>query len=143
MRRVWVVSPSRAFANVVVNGSATPGAGLLSVTTGLQYISQPFAIQIQPAGVRASLSASVQGQPNLFPGATAVATVLAPSGPLSSSSLTLNLNDKTVPIVSTSGNQITFQIPAGTTTGLATLRLDVNGDRGFPIGIQIDNPPAQ
>jgi len=142
VKRMWVVSPTRLFANVAVSPNATPGVGLLSVTTGEQLISQPFAVQIQGSTRTASLSSSISGQPNLSAGATATATALTPSS-LPSSGLTLYINDKQIPFGTVNGNVLTFQIPPGTAPGFATLRLDVNGDRGLPIGIQIDNPPGQ
>ncbi len=143
VKRVWVASPTRLYVNIAVSASATPGVGLLSITTGAQLISQPFAVQILGSTRLASISANMTAQPNLSAGATVTATLLSNPAALSSSGATLNLNDQPIPVIAVNGNQITFQIPAGTPLGLATLRLDINGERGLPIGLQIDNPSAQ
>src|SRR5262249_30027371 len=55
VRRAWVVSPNRIWANVAVAPNAAVGPILSSVASGFQVISQPFGFQIQGANPRAPL----------------------------------------------------------------------------------------
>ena len=49
IRRMWVLSPNKIWANVWVAPNAATTSTLSSVITGFQVISQPFAFQLQPA----------------------------------------------------------------------------------------------
>jgi hypothetical protein len=148
VRRVWVISPTKVLANVAVNSNAAATSTVLSVTSGLQVISQPSAFQAQPASSSVlSISSQVlnasTGLAALNAGSSAVATVLSSPSPISGSSLVLSLNDRQLQIGAVNGNQFSFLIPADVTPGQYALRLDANGQRGLPIGIVIDPPPPQ
>lgn len=148
VRRLWWISSTRVLVNVSVSPGASPGPGLLSVTSGLQLISQPFGFQVLPPNQRL-LSVSSQvlnaatGQPGVQAGSLALLNVLSSPVPVSSSTLSLTLNDKPLSILSTNGNQITFQIPSNLPPGFVSLRLDGPVDRGIPVGLNIDAAPAQ
>jgi uncharacterized protein (TIGR03437 family) len=148
VRRVWVTSPTQLLANVAVNSNAAAASTVLSVTSGLQVISQLSAFQTQPAGSRVlSMSSQVlnasTGLAALNAGSSAVATVLSSPSPITGSSLVLSLNDRQLQIAAVNGNQFSFLIPADVSPGQYALRLDANGQRGLPIGIVIDPPPPQ
>ena len=148
VRRAWVTGPNRILVNVSVNPNAGPITTVLSVTSGLQVVSQPFGFQAQAASNRIiSLSSQVinaaTGLPVVNAGNTAIVTVLATPSPLSSSALVLFWNDRQLPIASVSGNQLTFQIPADAISGQNALRVDTNGQRGLAIGVSVDPAPPQ
>lgn len=146
VRRVWVTSPNRILVNVSVSPNAGSITTVLSVTSGLQVVSQPFGFQAQTASNGAiSLSSQVinaaTGLPIVNAGNTAIVTVLTTPSPLSSSALVLSWNDRQLPIASVNGNQLTFQIPADATPGQYALRVDTNGQRGLAIGVSVDPAP--
>ena len=64
VRRVWVLSPTHAIANVALAANAPQGFSEVSVISGMQIATQGNAFQIQPAraGVPVILSA-VNGDP--------------------------------------------------------------------------------
>ena len=145
-RRAWVTGPNRMLVNVSVSPNAGAVTTVLSVTSGLQVVSQPFGFQAQTASNRAiSLSAQVvnaaTGLPILSAGTTAIATVLSTPLPLSSSALLLFWNDRQLPILSVNGSQLTFQIPVDAASGQNTLRVDAGGQRGLAIGVAVDPAP--
>jgi hypothetical protein len=146
VRRLWVLSPTHLIANVFVAAQAQPASTTVTVTSGLQIVSQSGGFQIQPAGSRVvTISSQVNpttGGTSLQPGGLATLTVVSSPGPINSSSLALSLNDRPVQILGVSGNQVTFQIPQSNSPGPAVLRLD-SGDRGLPVAIQIDPAPPQ
>ncbi len=146
VRRVWVTGPNRILANVSVSPSARAITTVLSVTSGLQVVSQPFGFQAQTASNRIiSLSAQVvnasTGLPVITAGSTVIATVLTTPSPLLNSALALSWNDRQLPILAVAGNQLTFQIPSDATPGQYSLRVDSNGQRGLPIGVAVDSAP--
>jgi len=146
VRRVWVTGPNRLVANVSVSAGAGSLATALSVTSGLQVVTQAAGFQAQAASNSAiSLSSQLvnaaNGQATLNPGSTAVATVLTAPSVLSASSVVLTWNDRQLPVISINGNQLTFQVPSDATPGQYTLRVDTNGQRGLPIGVAVDPTP--
>ncbi len=146
VRRVWVSGPNRIVANVSVSPNAASITTVLSVTSGLQVVSQPFGFQAQTASNRTiSLSSQVVNAAGSLPllnaGNTVIATVLTTPSPLANSALTLTWNDRQLPILSVNGNQLTFQIPADATLGQNSLRVDTNGQRGLAIGVSVDPAP--
>jgi hypothetical protein len=145
-RRVWVVSPTRLLVNVAVSANAAPGLTYLNVTSGLNVISSPFAFGVQPAASRQlSLSSSLYnvstGGSTLTQNGIAVVTVQQAPAALVASGLTLTLNDRTVPILSVIGNQVSFQMPSGFTPGPIVIRVDQGSERGLPIATTLEAPP--
>jgi len=148
VRRIWVTGPNRLLVNVSVSPLASTTSTVLSVTSGLQVVSQQFGFQAQTASnAVASLSSQMinaaTGQLVITPGSTVIATLVSAPSPLGSSALSLSLNDRQLPILSLNGNQLTFQVPADSLPGQYALRVDANGQRGLPIGIALDAPPQQ
>ena len=144
VRRVWVLSPTHLVANVVVAPGAAIGASQVSVISGLQVMSQPFAFQTQAplAGLPVIALPVVNGDPNqqtIYPGS--VATIYGQNLMLTLPSLQLTLNDSPVPVQFASAGQINFVVPANTPVGPAYLKLNNGAQSAFPIVVQIDNPP--
>jgi uncharacterized protein (TIGR03437 family) len=148
VKRVWVRGPNRLVANVAVSPAAQPGPVHITVASGLQVAKQEAAFQVaqpNPAGfwLRSDVLNAATGQTLLTPGATAVLTVGGTPLPLAANGLILSLNESPVPVLGVTGNQVTFQIPAGTAPGLAILRLDYQGARSHSIAAAISDPVPQ
>jgi uncharacterized protein (TIGR03437 family) len=144
VRRIWVLSPTRLLANVAVAPSAPGATTTLSVITGLQVFTQPFAFQIQPADarlpiVRSPLVNAATGRSSVYPGAVAVLS--GANFSTAPGAVTVTLNEVSVPVQSVSSNQVVFQIPPGFPVGPAVLRLQSAGERSFPLAVAIDAPP--
>jgi len=143
VRRVWVLSPTHLVANVVVAPSAAIGASEISVISGLQIVSQPFAFQTQVAQTSLPVIGLPvgNGDPNqqtIYPGG--VATIFGQNLMLSSTPQ-LTLNDQAVPILYASAGQINFVVPPTMPIGPAYLKLSNGAQSAYPVVVQIDNPP--
>lgn len=147
VRQVHVVSPTRLLVNVAASVSSQTSAANLTIVSGLQITTQPFALQILPPSrsfwLASSITNALTGASGVSAGAQAV--VIAGSAPaaLTPGGFVLLLNDRPVPVLGLAGNQITFQVPPGTPAGGAVLRLDAFGDRSFPILMIVDPPPPR
>jgi uncharacterized protein (TIGR03437 family) len=119
------------------------GSTNLTVLTGLQSVSVSAGFHVAQANARAiamippvlSAGTGADGTP---PGRTALvsATNLPASG------LSLTVGGQTATILSTDNGQIAFQVPVGTPTGPAILKLqDADGDSIFPVVMQVIPPP--
>jgi hypothetical protein len=148
VRQTFVASPTRLLVNVAVSPNAQTALTNLTIVSGLQVLTQPFAFQITP-GSRSSfwLSGNIMnagtGAPGVSAGSQAVVSVGNSPVTLGSGNTTLYLNDRSVPITSLNGNQIFFQVPQGTQTGGAILRVEVGGERSLPILMIVDPPPPR
>lgn len=144
VQRLWVLSSTRLLANVLVAPSAASVTTAVSVITGLQVFTQPFAFQVQPADprlpiVRSPLVNAANGQASVYPGALAVLS--GANFSTAPGSLSVTLNDTPVTIQSVTPTQVVFQIPTGVAVGPAVLRVQSAGERSFPIVVAIDPPP--
>jgi hypothetical protein len=141
VRRVWVMSPTRALVNVSVAGNAVVGLSQVTVISGMQVAAQANAFQTQPARAGVPTIASVVNadptQQSLQGGQFVT---------LFGQNLTgaqISLNDVPVQVAFSNGTQTNFVVPAGFPTGLATLRLISSAGTALPVGLQIDAaPPA-
>jgi len=145
VKRVWVVSPTKLRADVVVSALAQPQATTVSVTNGFQVVEQPLAFQTLPATGQVTLNSDLinaaTGQPGVYPGATVLATVSNLPAGILAAQLQLTLNDTPVATSLTAPNQISFQIPAGFAVGSAVMRLQTGGAPVVPVAVQIDKIP--
>lgn len=145
VRRVWVLSPTRLVANVVVASGAALGASEISVISGFQVIAQPFAFQTQAANPKLpSIQTVVNGVPaqqTIYPGS--IATIRGQNLALSPTSVQVTLNDvpMQLQLSGVSATQVSFSIPVGFPAGLAILKLNNGSDSAYPVAVQIDNPP--
>ena len=145
VRRLWVVSPTRLLANVVVSPAAPAMASTLTIVNGLQMFAQPFAFQVLPPNPRQlALSSQVvnaaTGQPGVQPGNVAVVAAPSLTQAQIAAGLLLTVNGAPAQIVGAAPGQITFVVPAGATPGPAVLRLQAGADASLPIAIAIDLP---
>jgi uncharacterized protein (TIGR03437 family) len=143
VRRVWVLSPTHLVADVVVQNNAAVGAATVNVISGFQVLSQPAALQIQPANFGLPTPALP-----VF-NAVSYATVLHDAdyvsifgSNLSQNGSQVSLNGGPMTVLYSSANQINFQIPAGFPSGPATLLVNNGATNAFPVYVQIDSPPA-
>ena len=144
VNRLWVLSPTHLQANVVVAPNAALGASEISVISGFQVVTQPFAFQTQAAN--ASLPSmglpivnAVPTQQTVYPGA--IAAIYGSNLALSPAAAQVTLNNVPVQIQFASAAQINFVVPAGFPTGPATLNLNNGSASAFPVLVQISNPP--
>ena len=145
VKRLWVVAPNRILANVAVATGAPAGSFNLTLASGLQLYSAPASVLVQPTNPRSlALNSTVvntaTGLTSLYPGAPAAVTFTY-SQALTPGSVQLSLNGTPVPVTGISGNQLSFVVPAGISTGAAVLRMTAGSDSALPIAIQIDPPP--
>ena len=145
VRRVWVLSPTHLWANVVVAPDAALGASEISVISGFQVMAQPFAFQTLTANpklpaIQAVVNA-VPTQQTIYPGG--IVAIYGSNLALSATSAQVTLND--VPMQfqlgGVSASQANFLIPAGFPAGPAILKLISGSDSAYPVVVQIDNPP--
>jgi uncharacterized protein (TIGR03437 family) len=142
VRRVWAAGTNRLLASVYVAPQAAAAVLPLTVLSGLNAYTAPFALAVTPpaqrqAWVALSVSASAQ---SVVPGANVTLTIAGLSGTLQSASVSASLNDRPVPIVAMNGNQITIQTPASTALGAAVVRINVNGEAVLPIALAMEAP---
>jgi uncharacterized protein (TIGR03437 family) len=147
LRRIWVVSPTRAVLNVSVSPAATPGQTSVTISNGLQIWTLPFAFSIQPANPR-QLNVVAGGGSSVGPAAAfasagnqgTVAVQNLPPG-ATPATVAVTLNDQPVQVLAVGGGQVSFLIPAGLTPGPATLRLRVGTDVAPAVAFAIEPPP--
>lgn len=136
VRRVWVLSPTHLIANVVVAPNAAFGFSEVSVSSGMQIVSQPNGFQAQPASsgvpvIGLPVANTDPTQPGIYPGSFAVIY-----GQNLGAVAQVTLNGQAIPVVFANGSQINFRIPSNFPTGPASL-----GIAGvLPVMVQIDNP---
>jgi uncharacterized protein (TIGR03437 family) len=144
VRRVWVRSPNHLIANVVVAPNAAPGSYELSVISGFQTMTQPFAFQVLPANQSLpSIAAVVNGsyQALFYPG-SAVA-VFGSNLATAPGTFQLTLNGVALTPLYTSANQVNFAIPQTFPTGPAILSLNNGTASALPVVVQVDVPAPQ
>ena len=144
VNHLWVLSPTHLQANVVVAPNAALGASEVSVVSGFQVVTQPFAFQTQPVNpslpsIGLPIVNDVPTQQTVYPGA--IAAIYGSNLALSPAAAQVTLNNVPVQILYASAAQINFVIPAGLPTGPATLNLNNGSASAFPVLLQIGNPP--
>jgi uncharacterized protein (TIGR03437 family) len=146
-RRVWVVSPTRLLVNVSTSSAAQVGGYAITIASGLNVLTQPFAMQVLPLNARAfwlrsGISTFASEQASVTAGSIAVMHIGNAPAPLPTSAAVF-LNDQRLPILGVNGTEVAFQIPAGTAVGPAVVRVEANGERSMPIVVAIDPPPPR
>lgn len=140
VKRLWVISPNRALAQVAVaqsmlpatlNGQAVNG---LQTQRGAQFFVQPFNAR----GAYVPLGADV---PRMISGGTSALTIANAPASLNSTNTLLFIGDQAAPVTGLSNGQITFQVPSGLATGFTLARLTLNGEPVPPALVRIDLPP--
>jgi uncharacterized protein (TIGR03437 family) len=144
VRRVWVLSPTHAMANVVAAPNAAIGSSEVSVLSGFQSAVQPGGFQIQPGNASLPflglpLENADPNQQIIYPGA--IVSLYGTGLSTSANSTQLTLNGQSVPIFYSSPTQVNFSIPPGFPTGLAVLNLNNGMASAPPLGVEINNAP--
>ncbi len=143
VNNVWVVSPTHIIANVTVPPNGVTGNSELSVISGFEVMSQPFAFQIQqsnpalPEIAWPAVNASTGGA--IYPGT--FASIFPANGTQFPGNLQLTLNGSPVAVQYSSPTQINFFVPLGTPIGPATLNAS-SGGNSVAIVVEVDNPGA-
>jgi uncharacterized protein (TIGR03437 family) len=143
VRRVWVLSPTHAIANVSIEGNAAVGISEVSVVSGMQVASAPNGFQVQSARAGAPVIASVvNADPTQqIVSAGSFVTIFGQTLATSLAGVQVLLNDVPVTVVFANATQINFVVPSGFPAGPATLRLTSGGVPALPVILQIDTPP--
>ncbi|MBC7928133.1 MAG: matrixin family metalloprotease [Bryobacteraceae bacterium] len=148
VRSVWVVSPTRIMANIVVSPRAQPALLNLTIINGLQSTNYGPAFGITSLNARAfwisgGVVSLAGGIPVLPAGSTAVLYIGATPASILPGSATVLINEVRVPILTVNGSQVSFQIPPNTPPGFASVRVEVGSERSTSVGITVDPAPIR
>ena len=143
VRRLWVVSPTKLYANVSIVPHSPITSTTVTVSSGLQMFSTPLAFQIQPLNSRqlslsyTSLRNADTGGAGITAGSTASITV---QNLVSQTGLKATLNDQPITITAVNGNVMSFQVPTGLPMGPAIVRVQNGaGEKSLPLALNIDS----
>jgi uncharacterized protein (TIGR03437 family) len=142
VRRVWVLSPTHAIANVQVVEKAQQGVSLATVISGFQVFSQPAAFEILTANPNAptiepTLINAIWLPSGVFPGS--IASLFGAN--LGGDQTKITINDQPVTILYASAGQINLVIPESLKPGPAILRLNNGAANAYPVVVSIDATP--
>jgi uncharacterized protein (TIGR03437 family) len=147
VRRVWVINPTRLWADVTVASSATIGFSEVSVVNGLQVVSQPGGFQTIAA--RPDLpnigypvvNAEYPVQQTIWPGS--YASIFGVNLGASANTIQVTLNDRPVVVqaVVVNPGQVNILIPSDFPIGPAILKLNNGSQNAYALVVQIDPPP--
>jgi len=147
VRRVWVLSPTQAIANVTVSPTALQRSTVASVISGFQTYEQAPGFQVLPAIPNLPMiglpvpNAYYPLQNSLYAGA--ISSVYGLNLTAATGNPSLTIAGLPAQILYASASQINFVIPAGVPPGPAVLRLNNGAMAAFPVVLQIDpQPPA-
>jgi hypothetical protein len=149
VRRVWVASPTHLMANVTVTPQASAGPFTVSVQSGLQLITLPGGLQVQPPNpqqisLRAPVVNLLTNLAGVPAGGTAVMGITGlPAGTTSLAGWTMTIGGvKTTPALSASGAQIQTAVPNPLAQGAELVHLvPPAGDTIPQIALQLDAAP--
>ena len=146
-RRIWVVSPTRLLVNVSVSPSAQVAAHTITIASGLNLLTQPFSLQVQPPNPRvfwlqSAVTVFGSDQPSVTAGSIAVVRVGNSPLPVTQAA-TVWLGDRQLSPMAVAGNEIAFLVPLGMAVGPTVVRVESNGERSLPIVVSIDPPPPR
>ncbi|HWR54352.1 MAG TPA: IPT/TIG domain-containing protein [Bryobacteraceae bacterium] len=143
VRRVWTVSPTQVRANVVVGPMAPAGFHNLTVTSGLQFLTVPAALEVKaaverPVSLGSDLVNAETGDSYIYPGAI---TDLPALNVEPASGLVLTIDRVPVHIQSIENGRIRFEVPR-IPAGPAIARLyRAEAEIAKPVIIFIDEQP--
>jgi uncharacterized protein (TIGR03437 family) len=144
VRRMWV-TPGRILMNVSVLPTAQPGPVDVTVTSGLQVLTENNLLQVYVSnGHQESLHVPVLNQATSLAGVPSLGTaVISTFGlPQNLNGWTLMVDGQAAGFSAVGGNQIYFQVPAGLPLGAAEVALiSPTGDVIPRVVMQIDGPP--
>ncbi len=140
--RVWVVSPTHLVADVLVSPAAAAGGLAATILSGLQYIEQAGALQLQNSPAIPQISTVLNGTSNSSAALYQSGFVVVYGQNLGQSVTTVTATVNGVPaqVIFASPAQINLVMPGSVGTGPATLALS-NGSASASVEVQIANPP--
>ena len=142
IKRLWVMSPTRLLAQVVVGASAVPTAYTMTVANGLQTASVPQAMTVLPAPARQLQVIPTVVNPLSGIGSASVGgALLVQVAGTSSLAFTATIGDRPASLTALGPGVAFVQVPAGIAPGPAILKLQSGSDAALPIVIEIE-PPA-
>ena len=145
VRRLWVLSPTHAIANVTVSPNAILQSTVTSVISGFQVSEQVPGFQVVAADPNLPVvnlpvpNAFYPVQNSLYPGA--IASLYGQNLQAATGSPTITLAGQSAQVLYTSSNQINFVIPLGVPAGPAVLTFQNGAAQAYPVVLQIDPPP--
>lgn len=146
VRRIWVVEPGRALANVHVAASAANRRFPLTLSTGLEVVTQADALQIldKRTGVPVVNPEAVNpdtSQPSIYAGGRAAVEVSELPAGLTTASISVTVGDFPAEVLEVSSGRVIFRVPPQLGIGPAVLRLSAAGVAADPVLLQIDPEP--
>lgn len=144
VRKLWVLGPHHAIANVSVSPGAVQRSTVASVISGFQVYEQAIGFQVLKANpalpiIGLPVPNAIPLQNSLYPGA--YASLYGINLAASAGQPSITIAGRNAPILYSSPGQINFQIPRDVPTGPAALRLHNGAVTGYPVAVQIDPPP--
>jgi uncharacterized protein (TIGR03437 family) len=145
VRRLWVLGPTHAIADVTVSPSAILQSTVASVISGFQVAEQTAGFQV--AAPNSNLPIIGLPVPNafypllnsLYPGA--IASIYGQNLQAGEASPAITLAGQSAQILYASPSQINFVVPVGVPTGPAVLTFQNGAFEAYPLVLQIDPPP--
>ena len=148
VRRAWVVNPQLLLLNVSVNAGARVDVTSLTVSTGLEIVTLPGAVQITAAdpgqvSLRVPGINAATGLAGVPAGGTAL--VLTSGLPAVLDGWTLTVGGEPAAFTADGNGRLTAQIPAGLPVGPQVVQLLSPGNPPAlvvpPVLLQLDAPP--
>jgi uncharacterized protein (TIGR03437 family) len=144
VRRLWVLGPNHAIANVTVSPTALERSTVASVISGFQVYEQTIGFHVLHANANLPIIGlpvpnAIALQNSLYPGA--YASVYGLNLATATGTPTITVAGQGADILYASPTQINFLIPPGTPTGPAVMTLNNGALGAFPVVLQIDPPP--
>ena len=145
VRRIFVLSPTHLQVDVFVSPNAALTATEVSVTSGFQVASQPFAFQIIAGNPRLPVASpqlvnTVPGQTAIYSGA--IVSVFGSNLSSGSTLPSVTLNGIPATVLFAVPSQINLQIPAGLPLGPAVMVVTNQNGASFPVDVNIDAAPT-
>jgi uncharacterized protein (TIGR03437 family) len=147
VRDLWVTGAGRMVANVVVSPGAAPGGSTVSVLNGIRMLTLPSGFQTnvlnpRQSYVRGRVTDPATGRPAAPTGAVAMLHVAGPLADAQATAIRVSVGELAATVVSYSGGQLVFRVPAGLSAGAAIVRVSsTSGDAAIPVAMQVDPPP--
>jgi hypothetical protein len=144
-QQVFVVSPTQILVNVAIQSQAPPVAATVTVTSGLQLMSQSVAFQILPPTLNALVVSPIlvnanTGLDGVSAGSMANVSVANLGGAGTTAAVLVNGQPTTTQ--SLGNGVLQFQVPTSLTPGPAVLTIQLgNGVVSYPVAFNVDLPP--
>lgn len=149
VRRLWVLSPTRILANVIVNWAAQPTTASIAVQSGLQVARRQLDFQILPAdSARVSLDSqpySADGSAWATPyiGRAMTLRLRTPISSITTANSSLRINGESAPLLRAGPESFTFVLPAGLRPGPVAIQFASPGAEFYPIAVDAQYAPPE